>query len=63
MTLKVLNPPPHHLPNSLTKCLRTHQEEMLRAWESVIVWNPRIQDADGDGGAEHEGEAPPEGNR
>jgi hypothetical protein len=33
--LEVRNPPPHHIPPSLRKCLRQLQEEMLQAWDDV----------------------------
>jgi hypothetical protein len=37
VTFEVLNPPPHHLPPKLVKCLRKHQEHMLKAWEEVVI--------------------------
>ncbi|MGD2124241.1 MAG: DUF4160 domain-containing protein, partial [Gemmatimonadota bacterium] len=37
VTLKVLNPPPHRLPPQLVRCIRKHQEEMLEAWDRVVI--------------------------
>lgn len=37
LTLEILNPPPHHVPAALRKCLARRQEEMLNAWEKVEV--------------------------
>lgn len=37
VTLEVLNPPPHILPPQITGCIRRHQEEMLEAWERVVI--------------------------
>ena len=31
VTLEILNPPPHEVPPKLRKCVRRHQDEMLRA--------------------------------
>jgi len=36
-SLEVLNPPPHSLPSSVRKCVRQFQEEMIEAWDHVIV--------------------------
>ncbi len=34
---EVLNPPPHDIPSALRKTLKTHQIEMLEAWENVHI--------------------------
>jgi hypothetical protein len=34
---KVLDPPPHHLPPQLVRCIRKYQEEMLEAWDRVVI--------------------------
>ena len=39
-TLEVLNPPPHELPTALRKGLTSVQEELLDAWEKVLVTPP-----------------------
>ena len=36
-TLEVLNPPPHEAPAKLRKHLRARQDELLRAWEDVVL--------------------------
>jgi hypothetical protein len=37
VTLKVLDPPPHQLPPQLLRCIRKYQEEMLEAWDKVVI--------------------------
>lgn len=40
-TLEVLGAPDQALPPALRKCLRRRQVEMLRAWDSVTIIEPR----------------------
>ena len=34
---EILNPPPSELPPALRKCLQRNQEEMLKAWDQVVI--------------------------
>lgn len=39
-TMRVRNPPPHEMPTSLRRALVRLQDELLQAWEDVVVVPP-----------------------